>query len=134
MVMSLCGVVLALVLHPQVLYRFIDGICATLITRNLDDYMHAVGGAPVDPEKAKVKAKRRIPPADLYGLYATAMKTLADWPRSFFEFLDAFSPATALELDPPGCMSNSDPRINIGSAGAGMVRNSPRPGCLRGGP
>jgi hypothetical protein len=78
-------------LRPRVLYRFIDGICATLITRNLGDYMHKVGGAPVDPEKAKVKAKRRILPADLYGLYATAMKALRDWPESFFEFLDAFA-------------------------------------------
>ena len=48
-------------LHPQVLYRFIDGICATLITRNLGDYMHMVNGIPVNPKITEVKAKRRIP-------------------------------------------------------------------------
>ena len=37
------------------------------------------------------KAKRSLPPQELFALYATAMKALANWPRGFHELLDAYA-------------------------------------------
>jgi hypothetical protein len=53
--------------------------------------MHRVNGLPANPNITDAKLKRRIPPVDLFGLYATAMKIIMNWPETFYEFLDAFA-------------------------------------------
>jgi len=53
--------------------------------------MHKIGGAPVSPMIRDAKAKRSLPPHELFALSATAMKALANWPRGFHELLDVYA-------------------------------------------
>ena len=78
-------------LSPRTRFRIIDGLVCALIGRNLGEFMHKVKGVPVSPMIRDAKAKRSLTPHELFALYATAMKALANWPRGFHELLDVYA-------------------------------------------
>ena len=78
-------------LSPRTRFRIIDGLVCALIGRNLGEFMHKIKGVPVSPMIRDAKAKRSLTPHELFALYATAMKALANWPRGFHELLDVYA-------------------------------------------
>ena len=75
---------------PQIIYRIIDGLRQVLITlENLgQSYLHRIDGIPL--ELSLRQKQYRQSPYESYCLYTTACKGLMNWPRGFYEFLQAY--------------------------------------------
>lgn len=75
---------------PSVLYRFLDGLCRTImgVRRSWPD-LHE----PPDEMDARLfpcTSKRDITPTKAYILYTTAFEGIVCWPSGFYDFLDAY--------------------------------------------
>lgn len=75
---------------PSVLYRFLDGLCRTImrVRRSWPDLHQPPDG--MDPRLFPCTSKRDITPAKAYILYTTAFQGVARWPSGFHDFLDAY--------------------------------------------
>ena len=75
---------------PATLYRLLDGLRrAVMCVRHSWDYLYGAPsgvGVPLFP----CTSKRDMTPAKSYILYATAFRGMVDWPRGFYDFLDAY--------------------------------------------
>ncbi len=75
---------------PAALYRLLDGLRrAVMCVRHSWDYSYSAPsevGLPLFP----CTSKEDITPDKSYILYATALRGLVDWPRGFYDFLNAY--------------------------------------------
>lgn len=88
---------------PIVLYRLVDTLRWTMM--RLDphwDYLYRPQNI-VDLPLVPCFSKQDITPVRSFLLYATAFKTLRNWPHGFFDFLDAY-------------------RLQIGNSGHGFIQ------------
>lgn len=75
---------------PAVLYRFLDGLCRTIMgVRQSWPNLHQPP-AGMAPRLFPCTSKRDITPAKAYILYTTAFQGVARWPSGFYDFLDAY--------------------------------------------
>jgi hypothetical protein len=75
---------------PSVLYRFLDGLCRTImgVRKSWPDLHEPPDG--MDPSFFPCASKRDIIPAKAYILYTTAFQGVIRWPSGFHDFLDAY--------------------------------------------
>ncbi|RPH58509.1 MAG: hypothetical protein EHM81_09875, partial [Chloroflexi bacterium] len=73
---------------PTALYRTLDGLRrAVMMVRREWTYLHP---CDLTADFFPCRGKQEFTPAKIYVLYATACKGLIEWPRGFWEFLDAY--------------------------------------------
>jgi hypothetical protein len=75
---------------PSVLYRFLDGLCRTImgVRKSWPDLHEPPDG--MDPRLFPCTSKRDITPTKAYILYTTAFQGVVHWPYGFHDFLDAY--------------------------------------------
>lgn len=84
---------------PAVLYRVLDGLRrAVMGVKYSWEYLHQTPGR-TDSSLFPCMSKRDITPTKSYILYTTAFKGLINWPRGFYDFLDAYQLRDGRELN-----------------------------------
>ena len=86
---------------PRVMYRLVQGLANTVWWAKAGwDFIHQLSGCSTElalPNSGPVKASSD----QMYRIYATAVKSIMDWPSNFFTFLSGYCTRTRAERDNP---------------------------------
>lgn len=98
--------------QPGVLYRVVDGLqwATRMLAQAEWPYLHRINNDSRIPILQEGKGQNAITPYESYRLYTTAFRGMMNWPKGFYEFLQAYR----MQLR-PGTPLSGGPKADLGN-------------------